>query len=314
MVTTNKSSSLKTRAASVSIISNSLLITMKLIVGFMSGSVSIISEAIHSGLDLVAAVIAWVCVRMSDRPADREHQYGHGKAESISGAVEAALIVFAAIWIAYEAIHKIYAIISSQARIEFAWLGVGVMLISGVVNILVSRYLFKVARLTDSMALEADAHHLSTDVMTSFGVALGLSVVAITGLDILDPIVAIAVATMIGYIGGKLTYAAGRQLMDGSLTPDEIDCITGLLDAETRLLNWHNLRTRKTGSLRHVDFHVVLPPEMSLVEAHAIAENLELQIREKLVPCEVVVHIDPWNPAKVDEEQIIVVNNSDEIS
>lgn len=310
MAATNITNAVKTKAASVSIVSNSVLIAMKLIVGFLSGSVSIISEAIHSGLDLVAALIAFVCVRISDRPADREHQYGHGKAESISGAVEAALILFAAIWIAYEAFHKIHAILDDNVKMDFAWLGVGVMLVSGVVNMLVSRYLFRVARATDSMALEADAHHLSTDVMTSFGVALGLTIVAITGLDILDPIVAIAVATLIGYIGGKLTHAAGQQLMDGSLTAVEIGKITTLLDSEPRLLNWHKLRSRKTGSLRHADFHVVLPPEMSLREAHKIAEGLELKIRQELAPCEVVVHMDPWDPAKADDTQVKVVRTS----
>ncbi len=289
----------KRKAATVSIVSNSCLIVMKLIVGFMSGSVSIISEAIHSGLDLVAAMIAWVCVRISDRPADKEHQYGHGKAESISGAIEAALIVFAAFWIAYEAFKKIHAILDRSFEVEFAWLGVAVMLISGGVNWIVSRYLFKVARSTDSLALEADAHHLSTDVMTSIGVALGLFVVAITGLNVLDPIVAIAVATMIGTIGGKLTRTAGQQLMDRSLTSEETGKIKSILNAEKRLLNWHRLRSRKTGSLRQVDFHVVLPEEMSLGEAHSIADSLELQIREQLAPCEVVVHMDPWNPAKV---------------
>ncbi len=305
-------SALKTRAATVSVLSNSMLIVMKLIVGTISGSVSIISEAIHSGLDLVAAVIAWVCVRISDRPADKDHQYGHGKAESISGAVEAGLIVFAAIWIAYEAFHKIHAIISDHAKIDFAWLGVGVMLVSGVVNLMVSRFLFRVARATDSMALEADAHHLSTDVMTSFGVALGLAVVAITGLNILDPIVAIAVATLIGYIGSKLTLRAGQQLMDGSLPADEVSEITRLLDGETNLLNWHNLRTRKTGSLRHVDFHVVLPTDMGLKEAHAIAESLERRIRDKMAPCEVVVHMDPWDPAKANDVQVKVKRTSRE--
>jgi cation diffusion facilitator family transporter len=175
----------KIRTARLSIFSNCTLIVMKLLAGIFSGSVSIISEAIHSGMDLLASVIAFLSVKMSDTPPDKEHPYGHGKVENISGVIEAVLIFIAAGWIIYEAIHKIIL----PAPIENIEIGAAVMAVSGFINFLVSRRLYKVAKKTDSIALEADALHLKTDVYTSVGVAAGLLLIWITGWKFLDPIV-----------------------------------------------------------------------------------------------------------------------------
>lgn len=186
-------SSEKVKTARLSIISNSLLIVMKVVAGLISGSVSILSEAIHSGMDLVAAIIAFFSVKFSDTPPDKEHPYGHGKFENVSGVVEALLIFVAAGWIIYEAIEKI----THPSPVENIQIGSLVMGISAVVNFLVSRRLYKVARKTDSIALEADALHLKTDVLTSLGVAVGLTLIWFTHWTILDPAVAILVALMI---------------------------------------------------------------------------------------------------------------------
>lgn len=187
--------SLKTRTARLSVISNSLLIVMKLAAGIISGSVSIISEAIHSSLDLVAAIIAFFAVKISGTPADERHPFGHGKVENVSGVIEALLIFAASAWIIYEAIDRFV----HPGETGALGLGVLVMAVSAVVNIIVSRHLYKVARQTDSVALEADALHLKTDVITSAGVALGLVLIWLTDWHVLDPIIALVVAVIIIY-------------------------------------------------------------------------------------------------------------------
>src|SRR5665647_23190 len=184
----------KVSIARLSIVSNTLLIIIKLAVGLISGSVSIISEAIHSSMDLVAAIIAFLSVRVSDNPPDSRHPYGHGKIENISGVIEALLIFIASIWIIIEAVKKLF---GGKIELESIGLGSLVMLISAIVNIIVSRRLYKVARATNSVALEADALHLKTDVYTSMGVAVGLGLIIITGINWLDPLIAMFVALFI---------------------------------------------------------------------------------------------------------------------
>lgn len=284
----------KTRAALVSVASNSVLVILKLVTGIFSGSVSIISEAIHSANDLLASIIAFFSVRISDRPADHEHPFGHGKAESISGVVEAALIVFAALWIVVEAIKRI--LHGGEVR-HLGW-GTAVMVTSVAVNTIVARYLFKVAKKEDSVALEAAAQHLSADVYTSLGVAIGLVLVWITDWHIIDPIVAILVAILIGSIGWKLTVRAGKHLMDSSLPESEVAEIEKIVKSETRVVSWHRMRTRKSGSQRHIDFHIVMPAGATLVEAHQIADELEKLIAQLFVRANVVIHVDPYDVAK----------------
>jgi cation diffusion facilitator family transporter len=282
----------KQRAALLSIGSNSLLIVFKLVVGSLSGSVSIISEAIHSANDLLAAVVAWWSVRIADRPPDSDHPYGHGKIESISGAFEAGLIIFAAIWIIYEAIKRLI----NPAGVDHLWLGILVMLTSAVLNVLVSKHLYAVAEKEDSLALKADAAHLSADVYTSVGVAFGLFLVWITGWHWIDPVAAIAVALFILKIGWDLIRGAASHLMDASLPDADLVLIRQILDEEKRILNWHDLRTRKSGSQRHIDVHISIPETMTFVDAHTIADDLEQELERKLSPAHVVIHIDPAGP------------------
>jgi cation diffusion facilitator family transporter len=289
--------SAKSRAAAVSVASNASLVLLKLAVGLLSGSVSILSEAIHSANDLLAAVIAWFSVRTSDKAADREHPYGHGKIEGVSGAVEALLIVVAGVWIIVEAVKRI----RHGGDVEHLGLGTAVMAVSVVVNILVSRHLFRIAKQEDSLALEADAHHLSTDVLTSLGVACGLAVVwsyrawsgGSTALDIVDPIVAIAVALFILKIGVDLTRNAVGHLLDRGLPEEELQVIRGILQRHPSVLEWHSLRTRKSGSQRHIDVHVTMGDDATLSASHAAAREIEDDIRRALPPAHVVIHVDP---------------------
>ncbi len=214
----------KASVAKLSIISNASLVILKLIVGVMIGSVSVISEAIHSGVDLLAATIAFFAVRIAGKPADEGHPFGHYKVENISGTVEALLIFLAAGWIIFEAAKKLM----SPQPMEEAGLGVAVMFVSSVANFFVSQRLFSVGRETDSMALKADAWHLRTDVYTSIGVMAGLAVIWIgemllpgTDLHWIDPLVAIGVAMLIIKAAYRLTLESARDLMDESLPDDE---------------------------------------------------------------------------------------------
>lgn len=209
----------KVSIARLSIVSNTLLILMKLGVGIISGSVSIISEAIHSSIDLIAAIISFFSVKVSDNPPDSRHPYGHGKIENISGVIEALLIFVAAVWIIYEAIKKL---LGEPFVLDSIALGSAVMLISAIINIYVSRKLYKVARATKSVALEADALHLKTDVYTSIGVAIGLGFIIITGITWLDPAIAILVALFIIREACQLLTKAFTPLLDTAWSDDEI--------------------------------------------------------------------------------------------
>jgi cation diffusion facilitator family transporter len=287
----------KTRAAVLSVASNSLLIILKLVVGLMIGSVAVISEAIHSGMDLLAALIALFAVRASGREADKEHPFGHGKFENISGSIEALLIFAAAAWIIYEAVRKLV----DPHEIEMPFWGVGVMAVSAVVNILVSRRLFKVGKETDSVALRADAWHLRTDVYTSAGVMLGLLVIWVVGMvwpqvDLLwlDPVVAILVALMIMRAAWNLTRESTRDLLDVSLPDEDIDWIPRFVaERWPAARSLHHIRTRKAGSQRFIDFHLVVDDGMSVKESHALGDEIVAAIKERLPEVRVQIHVEP---------------------
>jgi cation diffusion facilitator family transporter len=284
----------KSKAALFSIGSNTALILLKLIAGTVTGSVSLIAEAIHSLMDLIAAIIAFISVSVSDRPADKQHQFGHGKAENVSGVIEGLLIIVAAGLIIREAIHKITAGVS----LELIEVGIAVMGVSLVVNIFVSRYLYKVSKSTDSLALEADAAHLTTDVMTMAGVFLGLIVVRITGWNILDPIIAMAVAALIVKAAVDIIKKSFGGLMDASLPETEQKAIEScLLEHKDRIVEFHRLRTRKAGSLRQIDVHLVIPREMHVAVAHSLCDHLETDIEKLLNNTEVNIHVEPCESA-----------------
>ncbi len=277
----------KIRTARLSIFSNVFLIILKIFAGILSRSVSIISEAIHSGIDLIASIIAYFSVRVSDNPPDEQHPYGHGKIENVSGVIEAILIFFAAGWIIYEAIHKIFRPQPLQ-RIE---VGTLVMGISAVVNFFVSRRLYKVAKKTDSIALEADALHLKTDVYTSLGVSSGLLLIWITGWHFLDPVVALLVAALILKESYRLLKTAYAPLLDESLSKDENQVIHDILSK--RNLSYHHLRTRKSGHYRFADMHLEMPENMELKDVHRICDEIENEIESKITRIEVNIHVEP---------------------
>jgi cation diffusion facilitator family transporter len=261
---------------------------MKMIVGIISGSVSIISEAIHSGMDLIASIIAYISVRISDTPPDKEHPYGHGKYENVSGVIEAILIFIAAAWIIIEAVQKL----KGHNEIESIGIGSIVMFISAAVNFYVSRRLYKVAKKTDSIALEADALHLKTDVYTSLGVSAGLLLIWITGYHFLDPIVAIGVALLILKESFVLLKNAFSPLLDASLSDNEIDVIISVI--ESKGLHYHDLKTRKSGQFRFADLHLEMDEFTSLKEVHSICDEIEEEVKAKMVNIDLNIHVEPY--------------------
>lgn len=280
---------LKERTARLSVISNTVLVILKLVVGFYTGAVSIISEAAHSGVDLLASVIAFYAVRKADKPPDGNHAYGHGKFENLSGAIEAILIVGAAVWIVYEAGDKINA-----AKVpEFLEYGIVIMLISIGVNYWVSERLFKVAKQTDSHALEADGLHLRADIWTSIGVLAGLVVIRFTGLAWLDPVIAIVVAGVVFKAGYGMTKKSLYELTDISLPAEEEQIIADVVTSHEEVISFHQLRTRRSGSWRLIDMHLILCKDMHLDKAHDVCDKIEAEIKEKLGPCDVVIHLEP---------------------
>ncbi|MBP7496597.1 MAG: cation transporter [Bacteroidales bacterium] len=282
--------SIKTKTARLSILSNTILIILKLVAGIISGSVSIISEAIHSFIDLIAAIMAFYSVKISSNPPDKRHPYGHGKYENISGVIEALLIFFAAIWIIFEAVKKM----QGAEKIEFYGIGIIVMFISALINFFISRKLYKVSKTTDSIALEADALHLSADVYTSAGVALSLLLIWLTGWHILDPIVAIIVALFILKEAYLLIKIAFKPLVDESLSEDEINIISNIIRKSAGSnLSFHRLRTRKAGFIKFIDLHLELPGNLSVNEAHLICDNIEKEIENKIKNSEVTIHVEP---------------------
>ncbi len=280
----------KTSAAGLSVASNAFLVTTKVAVGLMTGSISVLSEAAHSGMDLIAAIIAWVSVRVASKPPDEDHPFGHGKFESVSGTVEAILIFIVAIMIFNESVRELI----RGPRIRSTDIGLLVMGVSAVVNVFVSRLLYRVASATDSIALEADAKHLSADVYTSIGVFVGLLVVKLTGLKVLDPVVAILVGAIIVRTAYTLTAKTLRELLDVTLPDQEKRQVELILSEHySEFVGFHRFRCRKSGSTRHIDLHLVVCREKSVDVAHELCDHLESDIKNTIPSVSLTIHVEP---------------------
>ncbi len=281
--------------ARLSVLSNALLIAMKLAVGLASGSVSIISEAIHSLMDLAAAFMAFLSIRVAQRPADAEHPYGHEKLENVSGVLEAALIFAASAFIIVEAVRKLI----SPSPIVSLELGVAVMFVSGGVNLFVSRRLYKVAREEESVALEADALHLRTDDYSSLGVAVGLVLIVVLrrvfGFErayYLDPLIALAIALFIMREAWGMLRKAFGPLIDSSISADELEIVRSSV-ARYPGIAMHDVRTRRAGGKRYVDFHLTVPESMSVRDSHELCDEIERSLENRLRNTSVLIHTEP---------------------
>jgi cation diffusion facilitator family transporter len=281
----------KQTAALLSVFSNTILIIFKLIAGLAMNSISVISEAIHSLIDLVASVIAFVFIRIAAKPIDNGHPFGHGKYENISGFVEAILILIAGIIIIYESIMKL--IFSS--KVENLDLGLVVMIISAVINLVISLNLLRISKKTKSLALEADGMHLLTDTVTSFGVFLGLVLVKITGMVIFDRITAIIMALLIIKTSIGLINKSMKDLVDSSLSSEDIEKIINTISKHNEIKAYHKLRTRACGETKEIDIHLQLEGDTTLLKAHIICDNIENEIKLLFPKSHVLIHAEPLN-------------------
>ncbi len=282
----------KAKAARLSVFSNAFLIVINLTVGLMSGSVSIISEAIHTFIDMLAAIMAYFSVKIADSPPDKEHPYGHGKYENISGVIEALLIFVASGWIIYHSVNRL----TGEHTLDHTGLTLGfaVMVISAVIDLIVSRHLYRVAKETDSVALKADALHLSVHVYTSLGIGVSLLVIYFTGWDFLDPVAAIVVAAFILKEAFGILVEAFKPLIDNALPEDEQKLIIETIDKfKSNKMSYHMLRTRKAGSDRELDFHLEVPGNMTVKESHDICDEIEKELKKKLPNLEITIHVEP---------------------
>jgi cation diffusion facilitator family transporter len=290
---------LKLRAATLSIISNSGLILLKVIAGTITGSVAILTEAVHSSIDLVASIVAFFSVRKADEPADESHRYGHEKIENLAAAIEGILILVGSAAIAFEAIRRLIRG-GSVHQIPF---GLGVVAFSLVANVVVSTVIARNARATQSAALEADAAHLRTDALTSAAVLVGLGLVKITGATWIDSAVALGVATAIVTTGVRLLTRSSRVLVDQALPPREVEEIRAAIAtfAARGVVGYHELRTRRAGARRYVDLHVQFRRGTSLENAHRTAHELQDVIGQRLAGADVLIHLEPEDRVRPGE-------------
>ena len=268
------------------------LVILKIIVSVITGSISIIAQTADSSLDLLAVVIAFFAISMASKPADEEHPFGHVKIENISAVVQAILIFTAGGLIIYSAVNRIL----SKATIEMTEAGIGIMVVSIVVSILLSRHLLKVSKATDSIALEAIGHNIAADVYSAAGVLAGLVVIRLTGLRliILDPIIALAVALIIIKSAYTVIRKSFGGLMDTRLPKaEEAEIRSCLREHAGQLVGFHELRTRKAGNKRYIDLHLVMPKTTSVEEAHRVCDHLEQDLEEKLNNTDITIHVEP---------------------
>lgn len=281
----------KTAAAALSIASNTVLIALKIVAGAITGSVAILTEALHSAIDLMASVIAYVSVKRSDRPPDRDHPFGHQKYENLAAAFEGVLILVGAGIIVYESVRRL----GHGPELENVPVGIAIIALTIVVNLVVSTVLYRRARETDSAALEGDAAHLRTDAATSMAVLVGLALVELTGQDWLDPVIALVVAVAIVVAGWRLVTRSSRVLVDEALPDDELEAIREVVRryGPRGVAGFHKLRARHAGAFHHVDMHVQFRAGTTLEDAHATAHALQDEIASVLHGADVLIHLEP---------------------
>ena len=291
---------IKRRTAALSVVSNSCLILLKVVAGSITGSVAILTEAVHSSIDLVASVVAFISVRKAGEPADESHSYGHEKMENLAAALEGILILVGSAAIAFQAIRHL----AGGEHVQRLGVGIAVVGVSLVANLIVSTVIGRTARATSSPALEGDAAHLRTDAFTSLAVLIGLVLVAITGAQWLDPVVALIVAASIVVTGARLLWQSSRVLIDESLPAEQVGLIrVAIEEFGTRgVVGYHELRTRQAGARRYVDLHVQFAHGTSLEDAHRTAHELQDVIGARLGGADVLIHLEPQDRVRPGEE------------
>ncbi|MBK8032757.1 MAG: cation transporter [Chloroflexi bacterium] len=283
-----------TRYAWLSIAAALLTIGLKGSAYLLSGSVGLLSDALESGVNLIAAVVALGALTIAARPADDAHNFGHDKAEYFSSGVEGALILVAAFGIASTAIDRLL----NPAPLDNVGLGLIVSVIASVVNFAVARVLLRVGKQYKSITLEADSHHLMTDVWTSVAVIVGVGAVALSGWMWLDAVIALLVAANIIRSGIQLLRRSISGLMDSAIPPETLQAITTRLNEfQSRGIKWHALRTRQSGARSFVEAHILVPGGWTVQAGHDLSEEIEQVIRGIANDISVTIHLEPLGDA-----------------
>ncbi|MFA5316806.1 MAG: cation diffusion facilitator family transporter [Dehalococcoidales bacterium] len=267
-----------------------ILITIKIVGTIVTGSIGMRADAIHSCIDLVGVIIGFFAIKVAVRPSDEEHRYGHGKAENMAGLLIAGLILFAAVSIIYEAVRRLII----GGNIELVGVGIWITIAAIVINLTISWWALRVSKNTESVALEATGRDLYADVLSSVAVLAGLLVVRITGIILLDPIVAIFVGLLIGRTAYLTFKKSLGELMDKALPPEEEEIIKSCMaDHSDQVVDFHELRSRKSGNQRFIDLHIVVPRHTDIDKAHQLCDHLENHIYQHLARANLTIHIEP---------------------
>jgi cation diffusion facilitator family transporter len=282
--------SIAVRAATLSFFSNLSLLILKLVVGLISGSIAVLSDALDSGEDLVASAAALFSVSIARRPADLEHPYGHGKVETLAAAVEAGVIGLGGAFIAYQASERIV----HGGRDVDVGIGLIAMAVAAVLNTVVSRYVGRAAKATESLALASDAKHLQTNVVQALAVFTALVLVAISGINLFDPIVALLLAAYLWFAAFGLLRDAVAEIMDVRLPEeDESQVHQSILQHHPQVRGFHHLRSRRSGRLRYIELHLLVDPQRSIQEVHDLCDQIEADIQKRLPGAVVTIHPEP---------------------
>jgi cation diffusion facilitator family transporter len=278
------------RAAVVPVLSNAFVLVLKAVVGLMTGSIAVLSDAMDSLEDVGASLFDLWSVRLSAKPADQEHPYGHGKVEGIAATAEGLLIGGGGVFIFYQAIHRL---ISGQAEIGVG-LGLVAMIVTAFVNLGVVIHIARAAKETGSLVLTSASRHLWTNVAQALAVITALVLVGLTGRREFDAIVALLLSAFLVFSAARIIMGATRQIMDVRLPPDEEEFIQQtLLRHEKEVVGFHKMRTRRSGHQRYVELHLIVDPKRSVEEIHTVCDGIEGDIQERLPGAEVTIHVEP---------------------
>ncbi|MCC6614438.1 MAG: cation transporter [Anaerolineae bacterium] len=289
-----------TRYAWLSILAAIATIGLKASAYFMTGSVGLLSDALESFVNLAAAIIALVALSVAFRPPDEDHEYGHYKIEYFSSGVEGTLILLAAASIAFSSLQRLL----NPQPLEAVPAGLLVSAIASVINFAIARVLMRAGKTHHSITLEADAHHLMTDVWTSIGVIGGVLLVWLSGIQWLDPLIALFIAGMIVRSGLQLVRRSAEGLMDTAIDPDDRAALEAILDKyRAQGIDFHALRTRNAGARKFITVHVLVPGHWSVLMGHDLLEQVEQEMRLVLPQAHITTHLEPLGVAAALEDE-----------
>lgn len=270
---------------------------------FVTGSVGLLSDALEGIVNLIAAIIVLITLKIVEQPPDEIHQYGHDKAEYFSSGIEGTLIIIASLSILFTSVQRLL----NPQPLEQVGLGLMLAILASGINLGVGKLLIRTGKKHDSIALEADGQHLMSDVWTSVGVVIGISIAFLTGLEWLDPVIAILVGLKIGWAGIQIFRRSSGGLMDTAISTKEKAAVEAVLQAHCQNgIEWHALRTRQAGVRRFISVHILVPGNWTIQEGHDLAEQIETDIRSQFNQCSIFTHVEPIEDPRAFIDQSLV--------